>query len=270
MLFCFSLTAVESYSSSQADGINPTFLSAMSWMKANTPVNATVLALWPDGSVVEGWANRTSYMDSVGGENATRIYYFARYLTNSSPDTQYLYGIGKPQYLISRQYWLSELTGLVAEGEPSNPDNYTFAALGLAGTPQQNATAQVYTFTDNVTMIATKASNGTLTNYRAYIGPVGALQDQDGLSRVTLYDTASTFYQEYNTTNANYKDTLMIFYTGNSLEGAIVMPDTLYRSNLFKLVWLCGWYECPLSNSSASITPVFINNDTRIFKITYT
>ena len=62
----------------------------------------------------------------------------------------------------------------------------------------------------------------------------------------------------------------MIFYSGSQIEGAIIMTNGLYSSNLFKLVWLCNQYQCPYSNSTRRISPVFINNDTRIYKITYT
>jgi hypothetical protein len=273
LIFSFAFTVVESYASSQADGINPSFLSAMVWMRNNTPGNATVLALWPDGSVVEGWANRTSYMDSVGGENATRIYYFARYLENDSTDSQYLYNIGKPEYIVARQYWLTELSGLVAEGVPQNPQNYTFAPLSSIGQPEANATSLMYFFTTgsyNVTLVGSRSSNDpAANNYSAYMGQVGQLH-QYKISRVTLYNTSSTRYVEYDagaSTQLNY--TLMLLYSGSTIEGSIVMTNGLYDSNLFKLVWLCGQYECPYSNSSARITPVFTNNDTRIYKVTY-
>jgi hypothetical protein len=274
LIFSIAFTLIESYSSAQADGINPAFLSAMTWMRGNTPTNATVLALWPDGSVVEAWANRTSYMDSVGGENGTRIYYFARYLENTTADSQYLYSIGKPEYIVARQYWLTELAGLVEEGVPSNPQQYTFTSLQAIGQPEQNATSQVYFFSNgyyNVTLVTKKANATTPANYSAYLGAVGQLH-QYKITRVNLYNTSSTRYSEYNQTAAeaqlNY--TLMIFYSGSQIEGAIILTNTLYESNLFKLVWLCDQYQCPYSNSTARITPVFINNDTRIFRVNYT
>lgn len=275
VIFSFFLTVIESYGSSQADGINPSFLSAMSWLKSNTASNATVLALWPDGSVVEGWGNRTSYMDSVGGENGVRIYYFARYLVNNTPDSKYLYGIGKPQYLVARQYWLTELAGLIAEGVPQNPENYTFTVLGSTRQPQSNATAMLYFFGNgayNVTLVNRRVANSTAANYSAYLGQVG----QDRLyriSRVTLYNTTSARYTEFNASPGSYQInyTLMLFYSGTSIQGAIVTTDGLYDSNLFRLVWLCNPSQCPYySNSTARLTPVYANNDTRIYRITYT
>ena len=41
-----------------ADQINPQFIQALAWMYNNTPSNSVVLTLWPDGSVVEGVAQR--------------------------------------------------------------------------------------------------------------------------------------------------------------------------------------------------------------------
>ncbi len=273
ILFCTVFTIIESYASAQADGINTSFLSAMVWLKNNTATNATVLALWPDGSVVEGWGNRTSYMDSVGGENATRIYYFARYLENSSADSQYLYNIGKPQYLVARQYWLTELSGLVAEGVPQNQSAYTFTPLGQVASPQQNATAQFYFLGNgyyNVTLINTKPTNTLPANYTAYLGTTGQGKLYK-IARVTLYNTSDGYYMAYNASAYQFNYTLMVFYSGSQIQGSIIMTSGLYESNLFKLIWLCTAYQCPYySNSSARITPVYTNNDTRIFRINYT
>jgi hypothetical protein len=274
LLFCASFSMIESYSSAQADGINPSFLAAMTWMKANTAANATVLALWPDGSVVEGWANRTSYMDSVGGENGERIYAFAQWLANDTPDTQYLSGIGNPQYIVARQYWLTELQGLIAEGQPANPGNYTFAVVGSIGTPEQNATAQLYFFGNgvyNITLINRNGGNTSIQNYSAYLGAPGQLK-QYKMQRVTFYNTSNTRYVEFDAQPGSYQInyTLMLFYSGTQIQGALITTSGLYDSNLFRLVWLCTQYQCPYyANTSAKITPVYINNDTRIFKVNY-
>ena len=90
----------------QADSINPQFISAMQWLKANSPSNSVVLTLWPDGSVVEAVANRTSVMDSVGSENGP-LQQFAAWLLNTTPDTQLLASklVGKPNYIVERTTW---------------------------------------------------------------------------------------------------------------------------------------------------------------------
>lgn len=48
-----------------ADSINSQFISALNWLKTNTPANSTILTTWPDGSVVEAIANRHVLIDSV-------------------------------------------------------------------------------------------------------------------------------------------------------------------------------------------------------------
>ena len=138
-------TYVASITASQADGVNPQFLAAMSWMKSNTPANSTVVAVWPDGSVVEAWANRTSLIDSVGGESGAPILGFTQFLFSTTPDTQYLYSIGRPDYLIARSFWYQELGGLAIEGEVTNASQYGFVALSTTQVTH-NDTAQFYSF----------------------------------------------------------------------------------------------------------------------------
>lgn len=269
LLFCFAYGAVESYGSVQADGINPSFLAAMSWMRTNTPANSTVIALWPDGSVVEGWANRTSYMDSVGGENGSRIYPFARYLINSTPDTQYLYGINRPDYIVAREYWMVELQGLVTEGVPPDPAIYNYEIL-YPTTIQHNATAQFYSFTNgynNITVVGQQSGSNTVA-YSAYIA---SSRSEDEIGRLLFYNTSSFTYQQFNYSGGlNY--TFMMLYSGNQISGSLFLTDQLYSSNLFKLIFLCNYVECPYNtnNTSATLHLVYINNDTRIFKINYT
>ena len=96
---------------SQADFINPYFLSAATWLRNNTPANSVVLTLWPDGSVVEGWGNRTSVTDSVGSQNATKADLFAKWLLNPNPDPGFLESSinGRPNYLLVRNIWLEAL-----------------------------------------------------------------------------------------------------------------------------------------------------------------
>ncbi|EQD43325.1 hypothetical protein B2A_09940, partial [mine drainage metagenome] len=71
----------------------------------------------PDGSVVEGWANRTSVTDSVGSQNASKANPFAAWLFNSSSDPQFLSSKinGKPDYFIARYTWMIETQGIYTE-----------------------------------------------------------------------------------------------------------------------------------------------------------
>ena len=123
-------TASEAFGSTQADGINPSFLQAMVWLKNNSPQNATVFTKWPDGSVVEAWANRTSYVDSVGGENATRIYLLSSFLFNTTNDQNFFNRIDRPQ----QSWWqetsrYNQLGGIAGEGLVGNVSEYGYVTL---------------------------------------------------------------------------------------------------------------------------------------------
>jgi dolichyl-diphosphooligosaccharide--protein glycosyltransferase len=120
----FTMVYQQSYTSGPADGVNPQFFQALEWLNQNTPKNATVLALWPDGSLVEGIGERRSFMDSVGGENAIRIEQYHSYLLNGTSDNAYLYNTAfKPDYILARNFWYDELAGIAIEGNITNPFN---------------------------------------------------------------------------------------------------------------------------------------------------
>ncbi len=152
ILIDFYMSAAQTYEQATApsceilaDCLNTQFLAAMTWLRYNTPANATVLALWPDGSVVEGWADRASVMDSVGGQNANLIGQFGKFLFNSSTDARWLYSIGKPQYIVSRAYWMDELAGVATEGQVQNEHLYGYVPLSYDGA-STNAGARVFAF----------------------------------------------------------------------------------------------------------------------------
>lgn len=118
----FTTVQVQSTSSGPADGVNPLFFQALEWMSINTPQNARILALWPDGSLVEAIGNRTSFMDSVGSENAIRIEQYHSYLFNGTPDNAYLYNKAfEPNYILARNFWYDEIAGIAIEGNLTNP-----------------------------------------------------------------------------------------------------------------------------------------------------
>ena len=103
-----------------ADYINPQFLSALSWLKSNTPSNATILTMWPDGSVVEGYADRESYTDSIMGLNSRIIIPFERFLYARAGNYTYLKSVD-PSYLLVRHTWKLETVGILIEaGYPLN------------------------------------------------------------------------------------------------------------------------------------------------------
>ena len=272
--FAFYSTYIQSYTAVQADGINPSFLSAMTWMKANTPANATVLALWPDGSVVEGWANRTSYMDSVGGENGTRIYPFSKFLFNTTPDSSYLYKIGKPGYLVARTFWYEELGGIAQEGLVQNATAYGFVILPVINL-SRNTTTQFFTFESSsppyykTELLVTPQANGT-NAFVAYLGLANGTRFVE-MRSVILFNTTNGAYSiinaSRNITTANY--TLMVGYSGTNVNGAYILGPKLVRSNLFDFTFLCSTFACAYDNSNVTLTSVYSNSDTKIFKINY-
>ena len=270
--FSLAKGTMESYTFTQADGINQQFLSAMVWLRntTNTPANSTVLTLWPDGSVVEGWGNRTSYMDSVGGENSIRIFDFANFLLNTTNDSQYISRI-HPDYFISRQYWFVELSGLAQEGIPTNLSAYAYVPLTPTNI-QHNATAQFYLFSSqyyNAEVI--HFGNDTTANYISYIGQPGSNVGAP-MARTMLYNTATGAYQVFNYTGnsrvSNY--TFVVFYSNNLISGGMIVAPTLYDSNIFKLVYQCNQYECAWGSNNVTMRAVYVNNDTRIYKVVYT
>lgn len=103
-----------------ADFINPQFLSALSWLRANTAANATILTMWPDGSVVEGYALRESYSDSIMSQDTNYTIGFERFLYAKAGNYTYLDKVN-PTYLLVRQPWLYETYGILIEvGYPLN------------------------------------------------------------------------------------------------------------------------------------------------------
>ncbi len=259
----------------QADGINQYFLNATLWIKntTNTPANATFLAVWPDGSVIEGFGQRQSLMDSVGGQNSAEIYNFSDFLFNDTPDTQYLYKIGKPNYLFVRNFWYQELGGIAIEGSVKNTTAYGIDAL-QGYQPQYNRTINqtVFPFESYpYRAIVVTRGNSNKYNMSAYI----SYQNSSfiPLRNILLYSelngTSSTISLSPN--SINY--TLFVQYTlnGNSIDvtGATLLGPSLPNSNVFKFLSLCNSNYCPYDNSNVSLQLVYQNPDSKIFKIIY-
>ena len=283
LLYNFYNTYFESYTAAQADGINPQFLTAMTWLKNNTQTNATVLALWPDGSVVEGWGNRTSYMDSVGGENGTRIFAFANFLFNTTRDSNYLYNIHRPQYLVVRNFWYEELGGIAQEGLVANASAYGYVILTSLNS-SSNGTAQFFTFSTNqapyykaeliIVPGAVNVTSNTITpsRYYSYLGVQNSTRLTLMRSVLFLNSTDST-YSIINNTGASANNsinyTLLVSFSGRVVNGAYILGPKLVDSNLFQFTFLCNANECPYDNNNVTANAVYINSDTRIFKLNY-
>ena len=87
---------------------------------------------------------------------------------------------------------------------------------------------------------------------------------------VLFYNQANYNYsiiQSSSPTALNY--TLLITYTNRTINGGIILGLLLPASNLFRLTFLCNYNECPYGDSNVTMNAVYINNDTRVFKINY-
>ncbi len=285
-LFAFILLDVQ-YTTGivQADNINPMFISAMQWMKNNTPSNSVVLTLWPDGSVVEGIANRTSITDSVGAQNLVVADPFATWLFNSSSDPGFLFRniSGEPDYLVVRYNWLLETAGIYTESQLPQNQSYNYGALSFTNISYiSNATSRVLTFYNQNSALAARAvltdRNGTL-NITGYAMQLGVYNQISPFSEVVFYSendgnvTIENQEGKFNKTNGNM---LMVAYSSIPRPGIPVNITNVYmfssgmaESNMMKFLFLCGYNVCPWDNSVASLKLVYINQDTKIFKIEY-
>ncbi len=273
----------------QADSINPQFISALQWFGQNSPSNASVLTLWPDGSVVEGVANRKVVTDSVGSENGSKATPFATWLFNSTPDTKFLTGplSGKPGYILVRSTWLIETQGIYTEStlNPANVSDFGFQPLYSYSEQTVNATTRRIVFSGSGTysypyIAVTLAYPNTTSTSPQITGYVQASPTQ-------ILPFATTVF--YNQDNANFSlvnqasrfnstngAMLLIQYSGVprpgfyiNLTGAYVFAPGMAQSNMLKLLYLCNNYVCTWDNRNATAQLTYVNPDTKILKITY-
>jgi asparagine N-glycosylation enzyme membrane subunit Stt3 len=274
LLIQITLVEAQSFSSYQADGINPDFLAAMTWMSNNTATNATVLDLWPDGSVVEAWANRASWQDSVGGENGTRIVQFGSFLFNTTTDSQFLINkADRPNYIVVRNFWFAELGGIAVEANlTGNLTQYGYDAM-TSFNSGGNSTEQVYQFSsaDYITqMVVEPQANGT----RKIIGLLGP-QGQTNLvplKNVILFNTTNQNYTVITSNDSQALNfTLLISFVGNNITNAALIGSELPQTNMFKLLIECGYTQCAYAQGDGNVTAqlVYANPDTKIIKFIY-
>lgn len=266
----------------QADNINPTFLSAVAWFGANSPANATVLTLWPDGSVVEGVANRTSVTDSVGSQIPQKAFLFAQWLFNSTPDPQFLTSneSGSPQYLLVRYSWLYETSGIFTESNInlSQSNYYSYLPFNeLNG--RANATTTIIQFNSTYSQISAQAiikrnANGT-QSVEAYAKSNGQISP---FSYISFYNSQTGNYSLIKQTAFNHTNNqvLLIIYSGIprsdgslNVSGAYLLNTGMAQSNMIKLIFLCNNLQCTWNNNIARLKLVYMNSDTKIFKVEY-
>ncbi len=261
-----------------ADSINSGLLQALAWMKNNTAPNSVVLTLWPDGSVVEGVANRTSVTDSVGSQNAQKGDAFANWVLNTSADPAFLTGnmSGRPDYLLVRYVWLGETDGIFVEAGLNNTLKNSYAYVQFNRLAEHvGSNENIFNLTDTfvgISAILAIGTNGSINSY---------LVSQRGISPfsyVLFYNSENGTYDlvrqtAYNKTNG---ETILIMYskqpsssTPTNITGAFVFQTDIASSNLFKFLYLCGYSSCAWNNSRASLKLEYANYDTKIFRILY-
>ena len=262
-----------------ADNINPSFISAVGWLKNNSASSSVVLTLWPDGSVVEGVANLTSVTDSVGSQNASKADPFAYWLFNSSDDPQFLTSSinGRPDYLLVRDTWMLESGGIFTESGINASSNVFGYSPFSSISERMNATTQLFEFSgdgyDAQTVIRNVSGGRSFTSYLVF--------PNNGISPFKYID----FYDEDNATyssiaqtgfNQTNNDTLLIMYSsvpnGNipvNITNAYLMSSGIMATNLVKFLFMCGSSSCPWDNNLASLQLVHANPDTKIFRIIY-
>jgi asparagine N-glycosylation enzyme membrane subunit Stt3 len=261
-----------------ADQINSQFLQAMAWMKNNTPANSVVLTLWPDGSVVEAVANRTSVTDSVGSQYAYKANPFAAWLYNSSPDPGFLLAniTGAPDYLVVRQAWMYETGGIFTESGINISGQYygynTFSSLN----ERVNKTTQLYQFfgsgLEEDTVIENTTAGRTIASYLKFnqgIQPFGY---------VAFYNVVNGNWSIIRQTafNVTNNDTFLIDYSPIpapnlyvNITNAYMLGPALAKSNMIKFLFDCNEYACLWNNNVASLRLVYMDYDTKVFRILY-
>ncbi|MGC8587003.1 MAG: hypothetical protein ACP5K9_01795 [Candidatus Micrarchaeia archaeon] len=278
-IYMFFLAVVYTSVLVQADNINPQFISALEWLKNNSSANAVVLTLWPDGSVVEGVANRTSVTDSVGSQNVTKADAFAAWLLNSSPDGQFLTSSinGKPNYLLVRYSWLLETSGIYTEsGTKENASLFGYLPFSRMS-EYVNASTQIITFSSpngisERTILKVVNNTQAVSSYLIY---------SNGISPVTyvaFYNVVNGTFSivrqnAYNKTNG---ELLVIAYStirnpnmAINITGGYVFNTGLELSNMLKFLYFCNNQQCLWNSSVAKMQLVYINTDTKIFRIIY-
>lgn len=271
---------------SQADSINPQFISALQWLKANSPSNSVVLTLWPDGSVVEGVANRTSVTDSVGSQNGTKADPFAAWILNSSSDSQFLTSplSGSPNYVLVRTPWLIETQGIYTESKiTENASLFGYLPITQFVEGQPNATTKQLIFRNNPTgypFVVVNLRQISNTSQSSINGYIQLSQSQiSPFQTVGFYDQDNgnfTYIPQSQAYNGSNGETFMVLYSGVpkpnfyiNITGAYIFGPGIGDSNMIKFLYFCSSSACIWNNSNATAQMVYQNVDTKIFKITY-
>ncbi|MEM0201266.1 MAG: hypothetical protein QXD23_02570 [Candidatus Micrarchaeaceae archaeon] len=282
LLIIVSYTTLNSmqilYNSQLADLITPNFLKAISYVKVNTPTNSTFLTLWPDGSVIEGWGNRTSVTDSVGALNGSRVDTFANWLFNDSPNYNFIVNYSKkPNYILIRYPWLLETKGIFLESgiNQSKANNFSYLPLNFV-TEIKNNTSLILEFNNNQNkfytyVIINKTNNVNTFYYKSDSG----ISPFEYTAFYNINNNNFTIIKEtkYNITN---NQMLLIEYSNIlnlnnqiNITNAMALNNNLYKSNMIKLMYFCNNYSCLLNSNQIIFRNFYSNNDSKLFKISY-
>ncbi len=274
-------TGTWAVSLTQADGINTYFLAALSWMKNNTPGNATVLTLWPDGSVVEGVANRTAVTDSVGSQNAYKGDAFAAWLLNDSTDPGFLLRniTGMPQYLLVRYFWLSYESGGIYTESKLNASLAPYYGVSQFSSVNEtsNRSSDLYRFSGagngvDSELLVSSVNNTTRYGSWLVLGN-GSTSPYAYTAIYNLYNSNFTLVKQATTNSSNAATFLLTYFqspgSGANLTAAYMMNPDIAYSNMAKLLYLCGPGTCLWDNNVATLRLIYTNRDTKIFKIQY-
>ncbi len=261
-----------------ADQINPAFIQALMWMKNNTPSNSVVLTLWPDGSVVEGVAQRISVTDSVGSQYAFKADPFAAWLYNSSPDPGFLLAniTGKPDYLLVRQAWMVETGGIFTEsGINVSAGSYGYNPFTSLN-ERVNKTSQLYQFfgsgLEEDTVLTNTSTGQKVASYLKFSQGIQPFEYVDFYNILTG-NWSIVKQTAFNVTN---NQTFLISYSPIpapnlyvNITSAYMLGPALADSNMVKFLFHCNAQACLWNNNVAGLRLVYINQDTKIFQILY-
>ncbi len=264
-----------------SDSINTQFIQALAWMHNNTPSNSVVLTLWPEGSVVEGVANRTSVTDSVTAQSIYKTAQFAAWLYDSGADPAFLLAniTGAPDYLLVRQMWMNETLSIFLESNITEVNSSAYGYTSFSRlTELTNSTSKVYKFFNGAAeadmVVATNKSGGTVS---AYFKSGSILQP---FRHIAFYNTVTGNWSVANQTStgditANNFTFLVLYSPVNTAHGylnvtaAYALSPSLASSNMVKFLFQCNTLACSWDNNVASLKLVYINLDTKIFQIEY-
>lgn len=266
-----------------ADAINGQFIRALQWMNAHTQPDSVVLTIWPDGSVVEGVANRTSVTDSVGAQRNATAGPFAAWLLNSSPDGQFLLSgnAGRPDYLLARSTWLLETSGIFTESglNRSLAQSYGYSVLNQFA-EGANATDQIVRSSDGQSLTTIVDFKNRSGNTKSVTSALYYNGQEVPASYFVLYDQDTLNYSVYNLDEIRGSqgngDMIMLLYSNVpkpgyflNVTGTIVFGSAIAESNMLSFIYLCNYNECRWDNGVASLQLVYHNEDTNIFRIIY-